>query len=427
MMRSERLFNLVVWVFIAAVGLATAYICFGILSSQANGRFQQYNVGGAIAGALVSWTVLTMVYLQLRKSSNELESLRRQNKELQSKLIRGAPCPNGFDIEVDERQRIVLARPKAWVPKGGMIFQLELPEERMKPNDNFAAAFTCSFVPIEKDSKQTWDQFHQSQIDLYEENSRNGFVESYNEEAMRVGGDAAGVKSLKLVARMAAKVEWKPDPVTQRTKRNWSPVLWTEFVGWIYEVIPAEIAAGSPTTITIRGNDFRANAICHVNRQKRETRIIDANTAEVKLETSDVEEPGLLELSIENPETHGKRSDPVRLKVLAPEGERLASPAITADQERSEIAPAAAAAENLNLGVLKHHEEGEGSTVKALTENPKKEEIRVAYLEVVNMTVFCYQEALEKIFYFDFWDDSKDFVESSDDFNLILASTRFLS
>ena len=147
---SERFFDAVVWFFIAAVGLVAAYVCFGILNSEVSGRFQEYSVGGAIAGAVVSWAVLTSVYLQLRGSSNELQELRNRSNELQSKLIRGAPRPQGFETEVDERQRIVLARPKDWQPKGGTMFDLQLPDETMKSGDTFPAAFRCFFVPIEK-------------------------------------------------------------------------------------------------------------------------------------------------------------------------------------------------------------------------------------------------------------------------------------
>jgi hypothetical protein len=363
----------------------------------------------------------------VKKSSNELDSLRRQNQELQGKLIRGAPCPKGFDIEVDERQRIVLARPKDWEPKGGVIFQLELQDVAMKPSDNFAAAFTCSFVPIEKDSKQTWEQFHQNQIDAAEENSKNGYFQSYSEEAMRVGGEAAGVKSLKVTAHMAAKVEKKPDPVTQRPKRSWNPVPWAEFVGWIYDATPSEVMVGSPASIKIQGSDFRANAICYVNRQKRETTVIDANTVEVKLEKLDVEVPGLLELAIENPETHGKRSDAVRIKVSEAIPGQIIAPAAPVLQEANQLATPAAAAEEVAQKAAKDQEGGEGGKTQTQTESPKTAEPSVVYLEVIYMIVYCYQEALEKIFFFEFWDDSKDFVESSDEFNLILASARFLS
>ena len=129
---SEKVFDLAVWFLIATIGLVAAYVCFGILTSAAEGKYQAYSIGGAIAGAIVSWGVLTSVYLQLRGSSTELEDLRERNEQLQNKLIRGAPRPQGFETEVDERQRIVLARPKLWRPKGGTIFELELPNDAMR-------------------------------------------------------------------------------------------------------------------------------------------------------------------------------------------------------------------------------------------------------------------------------------------------------
>jgi hypothetical protein len=218
-MRSEKIFDLVVWLFIASVGLFAAYVCFGILSSQASGRYQQYSVGGAIAGALISWSVLLSVYLQLRGSSNELQDLRKRTEELQSKLIRGAPRPKGFDTEVDERQRIVLARPKDWEPKGGTIFELELPDEKMIPNDNFAATFRCYFIPIEKGSKQTREAFHTKQLNLLKEASP--FVQSYSHEVVRIGGEAGEVESLKMIVHQVARIEIKKSLETGRRERTW--------------------------------------------------------------------------------------------------------------------------------------------------------------------------------------------------------------
>ena len=156
-MKSDKVFDIVIWLLIVAAGLGAAYVCFGVLKSTAQGQFQSYSVGGAIAGALVSWGVLTSVYLQLRGSSNELRELRNRTEELQNKVIRGAPRPLGFEIEVDERQRIVLARPKEWRPKGGTIFFLEQRDaaqadeqksDKPKSGDVFPASFLCYFEPI---------------------------------------------------------------------------------------------------------------------------------------------------------------------------------------------------------------------------------------------------------------------------------------
>jgi len=42
------------------------------------------------------------------------------------------------------------------------------------------------------------------------------------------------------------------------------------------------------------------------------------------------------------------------------------------------------------------------------------------------MRVDCYNEKLNNIYIFDFFDDMKDFNETSKDFNRILTSARFL-
>jgi hypothetical protein len=111
-MKSDKVFDAVIWILIAALGLVSAYVCFKVLDSSASGQFQQYSVGGAIVGAIISWGILTSMYLQVRKSSGELVDLRRQVADLEKKLLRGAPRPKDFETEVAERQRIVLARPK---------------------------------------------------------------------------------------------------------------------------------------------------------------------------------------------------------------------------------------------------------------------------------------------------------------------------
>jgi hypothetical protein len=47
--------------------------------------------------------------------------------------------------------------------------------------------------------------------------------------------------------------------------------------------------------------------------------------------------------------------------------------------------------------------------------------------KITQMLVICLRQDLETTFYFDFWDDQKDFAESSTVFNQILASTRLLT
>src|SRR4051812_26090290 len=110
--------------------LITAYLTFGILQSQATTQNTVYSLGGAIAGALVSFSIFFVAYRQLITSSGEEEKLRDRIQELQQKLIRGAPRPKSFEIEVDERLRLVLARPGNWEPKGGTIFDFEQRQDK---------------------------------------------------------------------------------------------------------------------------------------------------------------------------------------------------------------------------------------------------------------------------------------------------------
>lgn len=147
-MHRSDIFDLGIWFAIAIVGLVAAYVTFGVLQSTASGTSHGIVVGGAIAGAIVSWGVLTSVFLQVRTSSGELEMLRRKIEELQQKVIRGAPRPPGFDTNVSERHRIVLANPREWEPRGGTIFDLSEPDELHRSGDPFPAVFNCYSYPF---------------------------------------------------------------------------------------------------------------------------------------------------------------------------------------------------------------------------------------------------------------------------------------
>ncbi len=427
-MRSARLFDLMVVLFIVASGLATAYVCFGVLSSQANGRFEQYSLGGAIVGAVVSWSLLTTIYLRVRKASEDLDDLRRQNQELQGKLIRGAPRPDGFVIEVDERQRVVLARPQDWEPKGGIIFQLEMPG-KPEDKDSFAGSFRCSFLPIDKnkDSKQTAEQYYNYQLQQLEAEAKSGYVQSYSKEFARLGGEAASAESLKVIARQFARVKKLRDPGSLRAQRVWEIIPSTEFFGWIYDCTPRQVVVGHPTSIALRGNGFHKKAVCRVNKKSREAKFVGPGVVEVTLELEDVANPGYLELAIENPETNGRWSNLAWITVIEAPHDRPAGPEAPAGDGGQQVAHEMPAAENPKEAPAMTPAEGRGKKSATSAESPQAGEPDEAFLEIVSMTVICYQEALEKIFFFEFWDDSRDFLESSDEFNRVLASARFLN
>ena len=52
---------------------------------------------------------------------------------------------------------------------------------------------------------------------------------------------------------------------------------------------------------------------------------------------------------------------------------------------------------------------------------------RMAFAKVYHMFVACYREDLQNVFFFEFMDDEKHFAKSSELFNQVLNSTRFLN
>ena len=219
-----RVLDLIVLLVIAMVGLFIAYVTFGILNSQAEAEIQQYSVSGAIAGALVSVSLLSSVYLQLRKSSGELEELREKNKELEHKLIRGAPRPQQFNIEVDERQRIVLARPAEWKPYGGIMFDFWRPPEGLHefkdkltnpipaPSElshRYPVRFNATFIPIP--SGITAEKYYERYLKSLKGNI---WIGEQTAEYIHLGDEGGKVRSLKLIGQNFVSMMIAQGPIT---------------------------------------------------------------------------------------------------------------------------------------------------------------------------------------------------------------------
>jgi|GEM_PF-5938943 hypothetical protein len=222
-MDKNKIWDLLATLLIAGMGLFTAYVCFGILDSQADAKIHNYSVQGAIAGALISTSLLASGYLHLRKSSDELDKLRKRNEELQQKIIRGAPHPPGFETEVDERQRIVLARPWDWQPRGGVIFDFQQRAEKMQPKDLFPAAFRVWFVPIGVETESEFYEKYRQSIPA------NPTVAAHTVEFVHLGGEPSSIKSLKLIAHHFAQVTTLVNPVTKQVERPWRYLTKEEF------------------------------------------------------------------------------------------------------------------------------------------------------------------------------------------------------
>lgn len=376
-MRKDKIIDLVAVVTIALVGLLTAYVCFGLLQSEASGEFQQYSVGGAIAGALASVSLLSTTYLQIRKSGGEIQKLRETNQELQQKIIRGAPRPPGFDTEVSERQRIVLARPKDWKPRGGIIFEYELPQAEAREGDEFRARFRCSYSMISKDDEaklglsgngiKQWRSSCDGEAlrKCYERVLHNTLndtcIQSYTSEFVYLGGESQATKCLKIIAREYVRIHEQKDPLSGKVATYWNPISRDE-----YERLTNNRA----------GEHNRPVMLSHTGQEERLDRsgndLANNDTAPAQAAVKDRME------TANRPQTSsvaGGEEEPGQDQV--------------------------------------HQEDG--------TLRPPRP------AKIMHMSVICFHQDLETIFYFDFWDDEDDFAETSTVFNQILASTRLLT
>lgn len=133
-------------IFVAS--LVVAYVLFGILESSGSAELRQWKLGGAFAGFAFTAGLLASTVLQLYREMRRTKERDyvRQIQELQSKVIRGAPKPPGFTIDVDERHQLVFARPEGWRHKAGALYSYE----DVQSDDSFPANFNVFFTtPID--------------------------------------------------------------------------------------------------------------------------------------------------------------------------------------------------------------------------------------------------------------------------------------
>jgi len=209
------------------LNLVVAAICFGLLSSSADWS-NGWALGGAVAGFAVTFMLTFGAYSRLSTASDgrnserrrlvdelketraQLESVRTDGQqkldELRGKLIRGAPRPVDFEIEVDERQRLVIARPNEWVPKGGVIFSYRAPRDETSP-DRIPAQLQVVAVPLEADPGAPFDAH------AYYEEVRRSATEGASGppvvcETVQLGSDRDdGIRSLRMIARAWVEID----------------------------------------------------------------------------------------------------------------------------------------------------------------------------------------------------------------------------
>src|SRR5215210_716588 len=363
---TNKIFNAAFIVLIVFVGLVAAYILFAVLDSKASGNYQGYSVTGAAAGFVVVELLLFSAYQQLRKSDRE--DLQKQIDQLQQKLIRGAPHPVKFEIEVAERERLVLARPQGWKPGTGIIFDFQPPREDFQSDYEVSPEFRCSYTPISESSgptkipwwqhrnarstttdsgKQFYENYRQERLG---ENKDNSDYEMFSCEYDYIGGESEPVECLRVITHEYIEVTpHEPDPATRvKLPPRWRPITREH-----YERLP-KFKAETPDSVIAT--------------------IISKSPIKKKKSSGAVAtEPGT-------------PSDPA------------------ADGEREQEIPQSLI-DSMNMTTNGRSRSG---------------------AMVVHASLICYHEQLGKVYYFEFWAAPDDFIQGSAKFNQILNSVRFL-
>lgn len=123
--RNRMIFSLISGIIVIGVSIFIAYISFDILESSAEASLQNWKFGGAFAAFVFTASLLTSIIFQFYKqmTGDRIAIYSQQIQELQTKLIKGAPCPPEYTIDIDEKHKLVFARPNEWLPREGILYQ----------------------------------------------------------------------------------------------------------------------------------------------------------------------------------------------------------------------------------------------------------------------------------------------------------------
>ncbi len=181
-------FALISAIIIIIISLFIAYICFNILESSAQANLKEWRLGGAFAALIFTASVLTTMVLQFNRTmtqdqveklqnqlADEKENSSRLITELQNKLIRGATTPDGFTIDVDERHKLVFARPINWTSKNGILYNYI--EKNM--HSNFKANFNIIYQSADE-IKEIFEKAEWGDIDASNPNIEDLYLKVAN-------------------------------------------------------------------------------------------------------------------------------------------------------------------------------------------------------------------------------------------------------
>ncbi|SNR24840.1 hypothetical protein [Blastococcus mobilis] len=382
---------------ILGAGLVAAIVCFGFLRSEALGETPTgWSLSGAVAGFLAASAFAGGLFRELENSSAGVEKLRQQydmenqelrrvNKELEQKLIRGAPKPEEFETEVDERQRLVLSRPKEWEPVGASVFAFQRPERLLRKGDTFPPYVRVSYEPITAATPDP-DVYYRELQQRFERGlgSRGG---PYRSEIVGIGGEPAPIPSLKLVARTYVKTVLHLNLLTGQEERVRS---------------------------IVRLEDFEAHVATRVNK------VLGGRVPFGKLGWDQLSQWQDFQVRLRQEVQDELESGRLEYGDLAGFIEERAGTVASRTSTGEESAPVGQASD---AAMDQGAEAAENITAAEEDMLSESEEV----LPVAEMWVCCYHRGLRKVFFFEFADNSTDYRNSSAVFNSVLQSVRFLS
>ena len=297
------------------------------------------------------------------------------------KLLRAVPLRDGFDVQTDERQRLVLTKPCDWAPLGGDIFQF-----KAKPSsgDIYPARFSVYFEPITKDTPPMEEYYGERQRNIQ---ARIAPV-PYRAEYIHLGGDPDPIRSLKIVVPAYGRVRSVTD-ITGKESVETEYVGRRDFDAYVVSVVDKAVA-----DLSAPASGWEALGL------------VAGIRSEIAPAAADAFERGELR-NVQELRSFVREQFTKRLK----ESVGGDFPQDAPDDTQEPVDDTAAA------------EAVQGATGIA---TPAAPEERVEVQPIGIILVVCYNRSLHRVFSFEFSDNAGDYVTSSVSFDHILRSVRFL-
>ena len=251
-------FHLVVVVTITIMSLCVAVVTFGVLDSSGSSDDGVTTIGGAIVGFSVAFVGLGALFRSLQQADhgNEVRRLEQEVQVLSGKLIRGAPRPLGYSVELLERHRLVLARPTSYVSKGGVILDIQEPDVRdraapVQVLDAVPARLFVNYIPAPPGV--CTDRYYREYV---EHTKDNHVYDVMGVERTIIGSDQETCDALRVTTRRRARVTMRVDAISGRLQRTIEPIARSE-----WDAVGTDSPIVEVATEELEHDDFKCQVV----------------------------------------------------------------------------------------------------------------------------------------------------------------------